>query len=109
MAYIPKMLEQFTDPAVPDGAGTMSDDWLGTGSGGGGAGGSGAGGDVIAEVDRETEVEPAEPILSYVAVCDHYEHGSQWQGTPRQTVEEAQAEADWHAGKFPGHEVRIVT
>jgi hypothetical protein len=91
MANPPRMLEAFRDPAVPDGAETMGDDWQDTDKVAGGGGGG--------------EVPPASPL--YRAVCDDPKHENGWFGYSRDSWDAAQGDADRHIAENPGHAAEV--
>ena len=93
MAPIEKMLEAFRDPAVPDGADTMSDDWLGTAGGPAGGSFGAGGGDAGADAGAYCQ-----------AACD--ECG--WKGTRTQSYKVASKECHDHNNQYgDGHAAYI--
>ena len=101
----PRMLNAFDDPAVPDGAESMGDDWKdggGTSSsaqGGGGGSSDGFGGPI--------EV-PAPPQTTYRAICfTCRDNGDSWEWPERPTYEAAAAEAVQHLADFPDHDALV--
>ena len=95
-----RMHEQFGDPAVPDGAETMSDDWLSAGS------------PPVSSAGTQESAPPVDPAtgeVTFMAMCNQCSVDSQtigWQGPPREIRLDAVYDAADH-NRYSGHEAWV--